>query len=265
MKEIRYVLLDPTGNLTALVLDPVEPHERPWVTEALMKQSEQVGYLTEPKGSEARARLEMMGGEFCGNASMATAVYLASLDGPEPGKEEAILLEVSGADGLVACRAKSGKDGWRGAVEMPLPTRTEPCRILGTELDAVYMPGMVHLIYTGPALEKAVAEALLEAAEERFSEPAMGLLQYDRKRKRMIPLVRVRESGTQVWETACGSGTAAVGYLEAVKAGSSVNVKVCQPGGVLRAEAEWRAGRPSRMILSGTVRLNPPQVLTLPS
>ena len=53
MKSFRYVRLDPTGNLTCLVLDPVEKAEEPGIT----------------------ARL--MGGEFCGNAAMASACYLA--------------------------------------------------------------------------------------------------------------------------------------------------------------------------------------------
>ena len=40
MKKIRYVLLNPTGNLTGLVLDPVSPEDRPRITEALMKGCE---------------------------------------------------------------------------------------------------------------------------------------------------------------------------------------------------------------------------------
>ena len=261
MREIRYVLLDPTGNLTALVLDPVDPGDRAPVTAALMNRCEQVGYLTAAKDPRIRARLEMMGGEFCGNASMATAVYLAAEEGLKPGEEKAMLLEVSGAEAPVACRAVRLPDGWRGAAEMPLPSGMESRTVLGTELKAVFLPGMVHLIYEGPSLAAERAEAILRAAEGLFPEPAIGLLQWDRAEGRMIPLVRVRASGTQVWETACGSGTAAVAFLEAVRRNASGEIAVAQPGGVLRAETEWSAGRARRILLSGTVRLKPPEIL----
>ncbi len=75
-KEIRYVLLDPTGNLTCLVLDPVEAGERDRVTALLMDRCEQVGYLMPPTAAGARARLQMMGGEFFVNSSRAAAALL---------------------------------------------------------------------------------------------------------------------------------------------------------------------------------------------
>ena len=49
MKSYRYVLLDPTGNLTALVLDPADPEDERQLTSELLKQSEQVAYLEPPK------------------------------------------------------------------------------------------------------------------------------------------------------------------------------------------------------------------------
>ncbi|MBQ6399514.1 MAG: hypothetical protein IJI21_05265 [Clostridia bacterium] len=87
MKSFRYVRLDPTGNLTCLVLDPVEKAEEPGIT----------------------ARL--MGGEFCGNAAMASACYLAERDGMRAGE---VLLEVSGAEGPVHCGVRKGEDAWDG-------------------------------------------------------------------------------------------------------------------------------------------------------
>ena len=110
MREIRYVILDPTGNLTALVLDPVSGEERTRITAALMDRCEQVGYLCSPEKPGVRARLQMMGGEFCGNASMAAAVYLAAGDGLQEDRETEIILEVSGADTPVACRARTGME-----------------------------------------------------------------------------------------------------------------------------------------------------------
>ena len=59
MKTCRYVVLDPTGNLTALVLDPVLPEEEAFLTNELLKVSEQVAYLEKPAlpGAAAAIRL----------------------------------------------------------------------------------------------------------------------------------------------------------------------------------------------------------------
>ena len=64
---IRY--LDPAGNITAVVLNPVMPEQRAPLAQKILREgrAEQVGFAVPPKlGGECR--LEMMGGEFCGNA-----------------------------------------------------------------------------------------------------------------------------------------------------------------------------------------------------
>ena len=45
MSNYRYVKLDPTGNITCLVLDPASPEEEKAITRELLKQCEQVAYL----------------------------------------------------------------------------------------------------------------------------------------------------------------------------------------------------------------------------
>ena len=78
MRRYSYVILDPTGNLTGLVLDPVDPEDRAAVTGELLKQCEQVAYLVPPGRPESAAGIRLMGGEFCGNAAMAAAAWLNS-------------------------------------------------------------------------------------------------------------------------------------------------------------------------------------------
>ena len=263
MSGIRYVLLDPTGNLTCLVLDPVPPERRGAVTAALMDRCEQVGYLTAPRDPRARARLQMMGGEFCGNASMATAAWLASGGDAGDGRETEMLLEVSGAESLVPCTARREGEAWRASAGMPLPRAAEELEILGIPLSAVFFPGMAHLIYEGAPLTRERAEELIRAAAERLSEPAVGLMQWREAEGRMTPLVLVRESGTLVWETACGSGTTAVACRKTRLAERSLTVPVSQPGGTLEAETEWRDGEIRRAVLRGKVRIGPVSMLKI--
>ncbi len=277
-EKVRYVRLDPEGNITCLVLSRVLPEERERVTAALMDRCEQVGYLVPPASGEAAAGLQMMGGEFCGNAAMATAAWLAAGKGPDCAEEQELLLEVSGAEKPVACRVRKEGRNWRASVEMPLPLGTEPCQILGERLEAVHLPGMVHLIRRGEDLSRERAEQMLRAAAEIFPEPAAGLLQWQAEETegkalcgaqraetlsgRLIPLIWVRESRTLVWETACGSGTAAAACLESIRRGASLAVSVQQPGGgQLQAEILWGPEGIRRVTLSGRIRMGEPALL----
>ena len=76
MKPARYVILNPSGNLTALVTEWGGAEDEAELTARLMQESEQVAYLDPPSLPGALARIRLMGGEFCGNAAMAAAGWL---------------------------------------------------------------------------------------------------------------------------------------------------------------------------------------------
>ncbi len=259
MKRIRYVLLDPTGNLTCLVTDPLPPPERPGVTEKLMDRCEQVGYLIKTREGP---RLEMMGGEFCGNASMACAAYLAHTAGAAA--QTPLLLSVSGAEEKVECLVRPLAPGlWEGRVAMPPVTECRPTALNGRGAALVRMQGIAHLILEGPPPEKAEAEALLKGAAPALREEAVGLLLWDGRFMR--PLVLVKNSGTLVWETGCGSGSTALGAYLALAHGEGVTrSEISQPGGILTAEAEVRGGRVTKAFLTGKVRIVKEDELLLP-
>ena len=260
---IHYVTLNPAGNLTCLVLDPVPAEERGRVTAALMDRCEQVGYLETPRifPEHARARLQMMGGEFCGNASMGTAAWLAMQDGLRIGDEKGIILEVSGTEEPVFCRVCRETAGWTGTVEMPPVLGTEEIRIHGKKFMAVHLSGMTHLIHTGERMEKTEAEDLLRAAAIELPAPAIGLLQWEETEGRMTPLVFVRESGTMIWETACGSGSAAIGAWKTLATGAYTRVAIEQPGGRLTVETETDRGKIRRIRLTGNIRIGKTETL----
>ena len=95
--EYSYYKIDPTGNITAIVETPTERNVQCRIAGLIMAADttiEQVGFLEKPQG-EASVRLQMMGGEFCGNASISAAALMAHKGGIVSGD---IALEVSGAD-----------------------------------------------------------------------------------------------------------------------------------------------------------------------
>ncbi len=281
MSTYRYVRLDPTGNITCLVLDPVPGELKPEVTRRLMAECEQTAYLAEPSRPGARARIQLMGGEFCGNAAMASAAWLAAQDGLRPGGSVRVPLEVSGADGVLDCLVEAGEEEYRGTVDMPrvleiFPVQSEllfsfqkpnalPERD-GIRLTAVRMEGILHIVAESrQRLPDEAAEAALRKAAAYFGDEALGLLQWNEADGVMRPLVFVRGSGTMVWETGCGSGSAAVGALRAYRRGSGTTVtRVSQPGGVIKVSAEATEGRSCSVRISGRVRLGPVKTLTLP-
>ena len=95
--EYSYYKIDPTGNITAIVETSAERNKQSRIAGLIMTADttiEQVGFLEKPQG-EAAVRLQMMGGEFCGNASISAAALMACKSGIDSGN---ITLEVSGAD-----------------------------------------------------------------------------------------------------------------------------------------------------------------------
>ena len=252
--KIRYTTLDPTGNITCLVLDPVPPEDRSRVTQALMPRCEQVGYLLPPQMPGAHARLEMMGGEFCANASMAAAAYLCSREGHT---EDETALEVSGTSGLVPCRVRTLPDGrYEGTVEIPSDMHCFDVDLGGLRCPAVRMEGIVHLILKDQDLKDTEAEALIQRAADILPDPAVGLLHWDSAHRMMHPLVYVKAAGTLVWETGCGSGSTALGvYLAREKGDGICQTEILQPGGIIRAETEIRDGKLLSVSITGRVRL----------
>ena len=74
---LQYTVIDPTKNITLLVTTPVPRAHYARIASHLLareKDAEQVGFLEPSDGQDAGLR--MMGGEFCGNATMSLGAWL---------------------------------------------------------------------------------------------------------------------------------------------------------------------------------------------
>ncbi len=257
MKTVQYVLLDPSGNRTALVTEWGGPEEEKEIIRRLLLESEQAAFLEAARIPGAAARLRLMGGEFCGNAAMAAAGWLVR-GRLQPGCEITVPLEVSGAEGIVSCRVRGLEDGsFEGTAEMPRVLEIREETRFGERWTAVRTEGILHRIREGAVpLQKEKAEEMLAVFSAEAPDPAVGLLDRNPETGFMRPLVYVRGSGSMVWETACGSGSAAVAAAQARRAGTGrVRIAVKQPGGVIRAEAAAEAGTVTEVSITGIVRI----------
>lgn len=258
---LRYAKFDPNGNVTILVLDEVPRERQARVAEQMMRnvdlQAEQVGFLEKPQGSGARVRLQMMGGEFCGNATMSVAAWLAQQDGVA--QQRRYLLEVSGAEQAIDCSVIPVSEGrFKGEAPMPLPEAVLEAELVpGIKTPLVRFPGILHAILPEGSMNDAQAEELISSACAALGAEAMGLIFVNEGFDRIRPLVYVRETQSCVWESGCGSGTAALGAWRAATQQKDVDLQVMQacPENSIGVSAGYKNGRVCSLRIRGNVRL----------
>lgn len=259
--NISYTKIDPAGNITVIVDSFVPREQQSRVASELMKRDvtvEQVGFLEKPDDPCCAVRLQMMGGEFCGNATRAYAMYIARQRG---GLSE-VRLRVSGCDHVVTAAVDLARGAARA--EMPLPRAVRAAEVEGHAGTLVDLAGIAHLVIEGVA----PSEDFFRAAEPLFSAieglDAYGVIFLDRTSHRMTPLVKVVDTGTLVWEGSCGSGTIACAVVESTGlADGHFEQNYFQPAGVVRASVERRGGAVVSAAIGGPVTLDEPMCITL--
>ena len=261
---VDYIQLDPTGNITVLVESPV-PRDLHREVAALVLApervgGEQAGFIEKPADHRAAARLQMMGGEFCGNATMSLAVVLARKEGLQQGQSREYLLEVSGAPGLVPCRVRRDGDGWTGTVRMPLPTALDEVEITTDggplRVPIVKMPGIAHLILPASAgLGEAELRRHVPEWNQMIGADALGALTWDEAAASIDPLVFVPAARSLVREHGCGSGTAAIGCWLAARLGRGVETNILQPGGAITVRADMTGSAITALSITGHVAI----------
>ena len=262
---LRYSILDPTGNITALVESPVEPGLQPAAAAALMArhpQVEQVGFVDFPaSGGPVHGTLRMAGGEFCGNASLsAAALYLLrrrqeAPPAPAPSGREAlpetVRLRVSGAAEPVEARLRRESDRrFRGGIRMPPALAVEETDLSFASargrLPLVRMEGISHLILEpGSAFwrlkeDRAAAGQAVRTWCHACGADGLGLMFLEKTGSgyRLTPLVFIPGSGTVFWENSCASGSSAAGMYLSAGSGGPVDLTLEEPGGRLRVTSD---------------------------
>ena len=235
-QEIRYILMDPTGNRTVLVETGVPVSRQPQIAQQLLRlepTAEQVGFLGQAASCDTALR--MAGGEFCGNAAMSAAARYAMQTGQA---RCTVRVQISGAKAPIAVRIEqSDEKRWQGAVEMPQPLSIEEVRFSdGRTLPVVFLPGIAHVIMD--SAPDADAPKLAKSRCAELHADALGMMFLDRCAQTLTPLVYVPSGDTLFWEHSCGSGTSAVGAYLAAQANEALTIPFRQPGGTLEVYAE---------------------------
>lgn len=254
--KLKVLRANPAGNITLFVLDPVPSGDRAVLAAKLMAlpefQAEQVGFVC-PPCSGGDGRMEMAGGEFCGNASRAYGMLVSQ----QKGGLAQVQLEVSGCDGLVTVDVDRKHHTARA--QMPLPRSAKKRTVDGCLGILVDLTGIVHLVVenVSPSLE------FFQKAEPLFQEipglEAYGVIFLDTEKGTLTPLVKVPAAGSLVWEGSCGSGSLAAAVAQSQNAPDGAFVQTyVQPAGTIQVTILRQEGVPVSACIGGPVYLDPP-------
>ena len=224
---LNFVKVNPSGNMTVYILDPLPRELYPKIAQKLIDSSnigcEQVGFL-EKSTAGNNYRLHMAGGEFCGNAARGIATWLAYRAYPynlNQNGHTIVPLEVSGADKTLMVEIieldQPQKKHAKIAMPIPLSIKQYTIEDIG-RFSVVDLGGISHAVLCGqePDIDKFyLIKKVLE--EDRCSLEAMGVMFYNQEKQEITPIVYVHEIGSLIWEQSCGSGTVSVGCVIADK------------------------------------------------
>lgn len=264
--KLNFIKVNPTENMTIFVLDPLPRSIYPDVANKLMNYNnlhgEQVGFIEKPTLDGSCARLHMMGGEFCGNASRAFAAVMVQkgYNSFERIDDHYIVpIEVSGNGEVLFTEVKELTDHtFDVKIKIPLFQSVNPFE---THYNGVHYPGILvdfegisHVVlFTGNDIPEEGLLRHIVKEQTPLPNSAFGVMFYNEELNFMTPLVYVEDTGSVVWERSCGTGTAALGVALSLKNQGGIDMVVGQPGGSLEVLTTWQNGQIEEIYLQGEV------------
>lgn len=241
--NINYVKVSPAQNMTVFITNYVPKHAYTRVAQTIMQydyvHAEQVGFIVSPKKSTSILRLDMSGGEFCGNGVLAAAAY-ARYKGLTSMND--FFIEASGTASALRCFVEeTSPHVFDAKAEMPSPRAIEPMsvKVGGRDIQGtiVHMDGIAHFLIE-EWLKNDDFSFIMKELTSRLEEPAIGIISYRERGENdyeMRPFVYVKTTQAECFERACGSGSLALGAaLHQQDKGDAFNLR--QPGGIIRVE-----------------------------
>lgn len=280
-KKLDIQIADPSGNITIFVRTPVERRHYQQVAGQLLADedygAEQVAFILSNSDSsqnpssgvsdcapgiagdpDVDGRMEMCGLEFCGNASRAFGLMLASEAGETGHVTKRI--RVSGCDAPLT--VVLDMETSRAKIRMPDPLS---CEVQG-DRTVVDLGGILHIIVEAPETEGGSEEQQAEM-ERTFGKirsdiyrtmdpPALGVMFWDSAEKKLTPVVYVKDVETVYFEGSCGSGTTACAAAFSMgKPDGTYSWSIPQPAGIIDVTAEVKDGRAQAIYIDSQVKL----------
>ena len=260
--KLNNLRADPAGNITVYVLDEVDRAIRAEVAAKIMEieelKCEQVGFVY-PTQEGGDGRMEMMGGEFCGNATRAFGLLVAT----KMGGAEHVRIETSGCDHIVTVDTDLAAGTSRA--EMPTPVSVTDVAVDGVPGVLVHLGGIAHLVVEGvEPSEEFFAKAEEQVLTALNPIDAYGVMFLNNETGTMTPLVKVVEPDTLIWEGSCGSGSLSAAVAQSRDAEDGEFAKdFVQPAGIVRAGVGRENGKITAAFIGGPVGLDDPMEIEI--
>ena len=237
MEHIAYSIINPAGNITALVTSPVMLEKQKAVAMAILDKEptcEQVGFVSEGKDG-SHINMRMAGGEFCGNATMSAAILYCERTGIESGE---ILVKVSGVSDLVPVTVCKNGDYYECEIKMPKPLSLKE-ELFQFEnhnyrYPVVSFSGIDHVIIEDD-MPIYMAETAIKIWCDKLKTKGIGFMLYEKEYESLRPLVYVKEPETMCFESSCASGTAALITYLSKNLTVDTEKTIKEPGGNITA------------------------------
>lgn len=215
---MKYYKINPGGNTTAILKGDFTKQEKIKLAKKIMskdKAIEQVGFWVCPKDINNNGRLDMAGGEFCGNAIRALGMLICR----ETGKTN-LKIESSGTKEIIEIFIK----GDTSSIKLSLNNfraSENVCSLQG-----------IKYVFLSRSVEKEEAYEILKRKFSKYS--ASCVISYKKEKNLYVikPIIWVRDINSLIEETACGSGTLALAYLIYLKRKLKI-FKIKQPSGTI--------------------------------
>ena len=238
MKIINFIIINPLGNITALVKNAVSKNRRVAIANKIMNKFpkiEQAGFIQDNK-------LEMMGGELSINATLAFGYYLS-----QKSKSQTLKLKTSGVSSLV--KFQKTEDNY-SSVLIKIPN-IKKSKIDG--FDFVDLKGIAYFVIDESFAKKDYLSTFREIKRKfgkKIKQKAWGVVFYNKNSIR--PIVYVKDTNSIVSENACGSGSLAFYLIKGKE-------KIIQPSGkIIRIKR-----RNSQFLIKGQVKIISEKQITL--
>ena len=266
--QLEFVKVNPVENMTVFILDEVEKSKHIEIAKKIMSYSnlcaEQVGFVEKMKADDDNiaVRLQMMGGEFCANATRSLAALLVHYEHKSIkniGNNYYVDVEASGLEKNLRCTVqKTGDFTYMSKVALPLPSEI-PTELLLEDKFKLYrvdFDGISHFIIDIKTVnDKDYIFKLIKYYMEGEDYEAFGIMFYDFDIDYLTPLVYVKATDSLFWERSCASGTSAIGSTLSYIYSKEVDLDVSQPGGILNIQTRLKYGVISDISLKGKVEI----------
>lgn len=240
MKKVNLdlIIAHTSGNVTAFVVYPVDPRLRSAYGNKIMQvideyNIEQVGFIA-PSYEDKPLRLDMMGKEFCANATRAFGYYTAQCY--ELTGKQKVEVYVSGSKGPTTVEVDMDKK--TASVEMPRAKKIAVVEINNKDYTVVVYESVAYVIVEKEEAREEKARELIDELKTIYDLPSLGALFLDRENSSMVPYIYEEEGNNFKKVNSCGSGSAAIAtYLTRNIDDKLLEMSLKQPKGTIEIKA----------------------------